>query len=134
MLVIDSDVKSSPATLTPAVLQAASMLGLYHAELARILGMLCGEIGQLASARKRLESDSPAWQQALMFLRLYWAIFQLKQGDRIASWHWLRAHNQDLQGVPLLLMVDDNEMRRVLEYVESLMTDNKETGEGPPDP
>ncbi len=130
MLIIGSEAMASPARLTPAVLQAASMLGLYHAELARILGLLCGEVGQLASARKRLEPDSPAWQQAVSFLRFYRAIYQLHEGDRIASWHWLRVHNTDLQGVPLLLLVDDEQLPRVLAHVEALLSDNTNTGEG----
>ena len=41
-------------------------------------------------------------------------------GDEASMCHWLRADNTDLGGVPLLLMVDDDQLEQVLSYVESL--------------
>ena len=132
MLAIDSGVQGSAATLTPAVLQAAAMLGLYHAELARVLHMLCGEVGLLANARKRLEPDTTSWQQAVLFLRFYRAIYRWKKGDRIASWHWLRTHNRELDGVPLLLIIDDDQLARVLQHVLQRLARQDNQGETGP--
>jgi hypothetical protein len=39
-------------------------LNLYHAELARILGLQCGNIGALAGGGWELRAGSPAWIQA----------------------------------------------------------------------
>lgn len=54
MFQIDIDAVREPQRLTPAVLQAAGMLGMYRAELARVLHLQCGDIGELTSMRKTL--------------------------------------------------------------------------------
>ena len=110
----------SPARLTPAVLQAAELLGLYRAELARVLNLQCGDIGRLSAAREHLVPGSRSWQQAVRFIRLYRALFAAMQADEAAMCHWLRADNRQLQGVPLLLLVDEGRLAEVLEYLLSL--------------
>ncbi len=49
--------------LTPTVLQAADMPGLYGAELARILNLSCGDISLMANGKKLLETGSEAWDR-----------------------------------------------------------------------
>jgi hypothetical protein len=43
---------TDPRQLTQSVLQAAQLLGMYQAELARILSVNCWENGELANAKK----------------------------------------------------------------------------------
>ena len=95
------------------------MLGMYQAELARVLGVRCGDIGDLANARRTLEPGSEAWQRAIGFVRLYEALFEKTGGEGPAMCHWLRADHPDLGGVPLLLMVDDGRLMYVVDYLES---------------
>jgi hypothetical protein len=56
-------VVDDPRELTQAVLQITTMLDMFQAELARVLEVNCGDIGQLSCAQKLLEQDSH-WQQA----------------------------------------------------------------------
>jgi len=102
-----SDVKQKPTSLTQAVIQASHMLGLYHAELARILKLQCAEVGELANAQKMLDPDSIAWQQAEKFISVFECLYMKYQGDEALMCNWLRKQNTELNGVPLYLMVDD---------------------------
>jgi hypothetical protein len=115
---IPTGVVGSPACLTPAVLQAADMLGMYRAELARVLHLQCRHVGRLSEAREHLVPGTEAWHQAALFIRIYQALHAVMNGDEVAMCHWLRAHNKDLLGVPLLLLVDDDRLSEVLRHLE----------------
>ena len=65
MFEIDQKVMEESARLTPAVLQIAEMLGMYHAELARVLKLHCADIGRLAAAQELIKQDTVAWKQAI---------------------------------------------------------------------
>jgi hypothetical protein len=103
------------------VLQITEMLDLYRAELARVLQLKCEDVAQLASGRRELEPGTPAWDQAILFVRFYQALFEKMAGDGVAMHHWLRADNPRLNGVPLLLMVDDGRLAELLDHVEQDM-------------
>lgn len=94
------------------------MLGMYLAELARILQVTCSEIGEFASGKQFLNLNSKAGEQAIQFIRLYELLYEKFGADEVAMCHWLRAKNQDLNGIPLYLMVDDGQLTHVVEYVE----------------
>ena len=108
-----------PRRLTQAVLQIVQMLDLYQAELARILHMKCGDIGELAAARRCLAPGTAAWAQAQLLVRCYRALYEHLDGDGVAMRHWLRVPQPGLDGVPHLLIVDDDHLRAVVEYLES---------------
>ncbi len=118
---------ANPRKLTQSVIQITEMLGLYQAELARILGIQCGDIGELSSGRQELRPGSAAWVRAVRFARVYDALYEMMLGDGVSMVHWLRADNADLQGVPLLLIVDDGRLSEVLEYLETSNLANLET-------
>jgi len=100
-------VNHSSSVLTPAVLQASHMLGLYHAELARILKLQCADVGELTNAQKCLDVNSIAWQQAEKFISIFEGLYLKFQGNEALMCNWLRKRNTELKGVPLYLMVDD---------------------------
>ncbi len=108
-------------SLSQAVLQIITLLGLYQAELARVLHLKCADIGELAAARWCLEPGTEAWQQALLFVRFYQALFVSMQGDGVAMRHWLRVEHAGLGGVPHLLIVDADRLQEVVTYLEALM-------------
>jgi hypothetical protein len=95
---IPDEVTDTPARLTPAVLQAAELQGLYRAELARVLQLQCGDIGRLSAAQELLVRGSRSWQQAVLFIRFYRALFAVMEGNEAAMCHWLRGHNRQLGG------------------------------------
>lgn len=118
-----SDVNHSPASLTQAVLQVSQMLGLYHAELASILKIQCNDVGDLANARRMLNVDSLAWQQAENLISIFEVLFQKFAGDEALMCNWLRKQNALLIGVPLYLMVDDGRVADVLNVINLACND-----------
>lgn len=110
---------ADPRKLTQSVLQVTEMLGMYQAELARVLQLQCGDIGRLANGRRVLERGTVAWGEAVLFIRLYEALYEKLGGDGVAMCNWLRRDNEQIGGVPLLLIVDEGRLRRTLDYVQN---------------
>jgi hypothetical protein len=108
-----------PRRLTQAVLQIVDMLGLYQAELARVLRLKCGDIGCLASAQQCLEPATPAWEQAQLLVRCYRALYVVHNGEGVAMRHWLRIPEDTLGGVPHLLIVDHGRLADVVAWLEA---------------
>jgi len=105
------------------------MFAMYQAELARILQLTCAEIGQLATGKQFLDPDSQTGRQAIRFVRLYNLLYDRFQGDEAAICHWLRVGNQDLNGIPLYLMVDEGQLMKVIEYLEQKIPVHNTSGE-----
>ena len=83
------------------------MLGMLQAELARVLHVNCGDIGQLSSGRRLIEAGGLSWTQARLFVRFYQGLYARMNGDGVAMRHWLRVENATLAGVPHLLFVEE---------------------------
>lgn len=112
-----SNATADERKLSQSVIQVIELLGMYHAELARILGQQCGDIGKLASAQICLTKDSTAWQQADLFVNTYNLLFDCFAGDAVAMYHWMRAYNSDLEGTPHFLIVDDGRLKIIHDYL-----------------
>jgi hypothetical protein len=115
-----SGVSDDPRRLTQAATQITHFLDLYHAELARILGVKCADIGQFASGSRCLEPGTTAWRQACLFVRLYQALFARTAGDGVAMRHWLRVSSRELCGTPHLLIVDEGRLAEVVAHLECM--------------
>lgn len=111
--------------LTQSVIQITEMLGMYRAELARVLHIKCEDVGRLADERQNLEPETESWEQAILFVRLYEMLYEYCEGEEAAMHHWLRANNQGLAGEPLLLIVDNNKLQVVLKYLEMEVEKNE---------
>lgn len=109
---------SNPRKLTQSVLQIIDLLDMYQAELARVLRLTCGDIGELTSARRCLVTGTGHWQQALLFVRFYRLLYDRMDGDGVAMRHWLRVENARLGGVPHLMIVDDDRLAEVVSFLE----------------
>lgn len=107
----------TPELLTPRVLQVSDSIGLYGAELARILHLQCKDISAMVAVRKKLDPDEKAWDLAIQLIELYKNLYRLKQGNDVAIYHWLRRNNSSLKGIPLLLIIDNNKLTQVEEYI-----------------
>ncbi len=112
------DVSQSEKKFTQAVLQITQMLGIYHAELARILCLQCADIGELSSANKVLSKNSVAWAQAEKFIELYDCLYVLKQGDEALMNNWLRKEHKCFLAAPLYMMVDELKIDEVLSVLK----------------
>ena len=102
-----SKVKHSEKILTQAVIQITQMLGIYHAELARILYLQCADIGELANFQSLILENSETWLQAKKFIKMYECLYQKYDGDEVKIFNWLRKENNELDGEPLYIMVDE---------------------------
>ena len=103
--------------ISQAVIQVIELLGMYHAELARILGQQCGDIGELTSGKRLIKKDSNAWSQAVLFINMYHQLFDYFDGDSVAMYHWMRAHNKQLNGTPHFLIVDEDQLKKIHDYL-----------------
>jgi len=108
----------NPVKLSRNVVQIMDMLQLYQAEMARILGLQCGDVASLAQARTRLKPDTHAWQQACLLVRCYRALYDACQGNGVAMYHWLHRDLPELGGTPHRLMVDEHALAGVVAYLE----------------
>jgi hypothetical protein len=106
-------VVDSPRRLSQAVIQITDMLNLYRAELARILGLQCGDIGSLASGRKLIDPGTRQWRSAQLLVALYNRLYDRFDGDGPSMCHWLRADNPGIGVTPLLAMVDHGQLENV---------------------
>ena len=120
------DIDKIPERLTPRVLQIADMLGMYGAELARVLHLQCSDISEMAAAKKMLTMDMDAWPRAILFIEFYQVLYSLMKGNDVLIYHWLRATNPLLKGIPLLLIVDDDQLRKVSDYVKGELKESKQ--------
>jgi hypothetical protein len=117
-MVLEIDAPSDdPRQRSQAVVQVIDMLDLYQAELARILGLQCSDIGELVNAQKLLQPESAAWKQAERLIIFYRLLYLYKKGDGVAMRHWLRRMNPHFKQTPHLMLVDEN---RLLELIDSL--------------
>ena len=108
----------SERALSQSVIQVTEMLGMYHAELARILGQQCGDIGKLSSGQICLRKETQSWQQAELFIETYNLLFDYFEGDGVAMYHWMRASNHLLDGTPHFMIVDDDKLATVHNYLQ----------------
>lgn len=113
-----TDPFTSARRLSQSVVQAGELLGLYRAEVARILGFQCADISALYDGGLVLEPGSAAWDRAVLFVQFYQALYDRMAGDGARMWHWLRADNRELGRSPFLLMVDDGRLPDVLALMQ----------------
>ncbi len=112
-----TEVSDSEKKLTQAVLQITQMLGIYNAELARILHLRCADIGELSSAHTNIQSNTEAWFQAIKYVEMYEGLYYLCEGSEIKMNNWLRKKHKYLQAIPLYLMVDEQKINRVIDVL-----------------
>ena len=107
----------SERKISQSVIQVIELLGMYQAELARVLGQKCSDIGELTSGKSCIKKDSEAWTQAVLFINMYHQLFDYFEGDGVAMYHWMRSHNKQLNGTPHFLIVDDNKLQAIHDYL-----------------
>ena len=112
-----AEVNHSEKALTQAVLQITQMLGIYHAELARILHFKCADIGAISNGKKLILKSSVAWVQAEKYVLLYQRLYVFFEGSEILINNWLRKHNKKLNAIPLYVMVDELRIDDVVEMI-----------------
>lgn len=129
-----ADTVMDPVQLSHKLIYSAHQLGMYNAELARVLHLQCPDIGQLISGQAHLTPGSHAWRQAVLFVHFCEILSDRLAGDEVAMFHWLRAENRVLGGVPHLLIVDEDRLQTVLDYLVSVVELSARDSEKPASP
>lgn len=107
-----------PRALSQSVVQAMDFFGLYRAELARILGLQCADVGDLACGASLLAAGSAAGRRGALLVRLFRCVYRQCDGDPVAVVHWLRVPLRGFGASPHQLMVDDGRLEELLAWLE----------------
>jgi len=113
-----SEISHDARCRTQQLVQAMTMLGLFQAELARILELQCADIASFSNAQMQLEPDTKTWRRAHHFIHLYQLLYQKLQGDGVTMRHWLRRRHPEFSQTPHLLLVDKDGLLAVVEYLQ----------------
>lgn len=112
--------KADPVrVLTQAVTNAAELMGLNKATLAKILGISAASAGRLYSGQYRLNPNSKEWDMALLLVRLFRSLDAIMAGDENALRSWLISPNLGLHAKPIELMNDAAGLVHTVDYVDS---------------
>lgn len=100
--------------LIASINHATDCLDLYRAELARILGLMCADVGDSLQLEMIINSDSDIRARAGRFVLFVDQLEILFCYDRCKMVHWFRAHHKVLGTSPFLAMVDENRLEDVI--------------------
>ena len=105
------------------------MLGVYRAELARILHLKCFDVSNPIMLEILLSDDVELERRARRFVQLYTLLEKQFSGDAAAMANWVRRENVLLETTPLLAMVDQDRTEDVIALLSmSMFLDLPTTG------
>lgn len=114
--------KSSPdrkVVLATAVLNAAEQLDLKQAQLAAVLGVHRTAISRMKN-KPELDPESKQGELAVMFIRIYRALFSLMDGDLEWMRHFMENYNKVTGGVPKEQIQTVVGLMSVLQFVDAM--------------
>lgn len=105
--------------LIAAVNHAADMLGLYRAELARILDLNCADVSDAQQLELLLQENRAVRAAAESFIVFYQLLERKFSNDTVAMVHWFRKEHASLGTTPFLAMIDNIQLNTVIELLRS---------------
>jgi uncharacterized protein (DUF2384 family) len=106
--------------LTSATLQAADLLEIKQAMLARLLGISTTQITRMRQGSYQLDENSKAWELAALFVRLYRALDSITVNSFDEARAWLNSRNRGLNGEkPAALITSAAGLVRVVDYLDA---------------
>ena len=105
--------------LTGAVLNAAEIMGLNQATLARVLGISTASVSRMKAGSLMLKEGTKTWELATMLLRLFRSLDAIVAGDERSMRLWLTGYNTALNDAPVDLIVSAQGLARTLSYVDA---------------
>ena len=100
--------------LIASVNHATDSLGLYRAELARILCLKCGDVSDSIHLKTLLSDNIELQKKAERFVAFHELLENRFPGDSVAMLHWFRKENTNLCTTPFLAIVDDGRLEDVI--------------------
>ena len=108
-------------SLIASVNHATDTLGLYRAELARILGLNCGDVSDSQNLELLFKSNSAVRSQAELFVHFFLFLEMLFPDDTVLMVNWIRKGNVDLGTTPFLAMVDHGKLSDVVDVLQQTL-------------
>ena len=105
-------------SLIAAVNHATDTLGLYRAELARILGLKCPDVSDARTLALLFETDTTVQRSGASFVRFYILLEEVFQADTVQMINWFRRDNSKLGTTPFLAMVDHGQLDHVVTVLQ----------------
>ena len=93
---------------------AIDSLGMFRAELARILCLKCQDVSDSYQLALLLDENTQARNKARRFLEFFQLLEKKFDGDDVGLVHWFRKQNSVLGTTPLLAMVDADRLEDVI--------------------
>ena len=104
-------------SLIAEINHACDSLGLYRAELARILGLMCQDVSDSHVLEAILHDNKNAHHYAQRFIVFYNTLEKHYDGDSVTIINWFRKHNAQLETTPFLAMVDEHRIEDVISSI-----------------
>lgn len=106
--------QSNSLSLIASLYHATDILGLYRADLARILGLMCENVSTPNYLERLLSENAAYLQKAKRFVYFFELLDSRFPASEENMIHWFRKDNTALGTSPFLAMVDDNRLEDVI--------------------
>ena len=110
--------KTSDRSLIASINHATDTLGLYRAELARILELNCADVSDSQHLDLLIKSNMAVRSRAELFVRFFQLLETLFRNDTISMINWFRKDNNEFGTTPLLAMVDHGRLSDVVDVLQ----------------
>ncbi|MBR9805358.1 DUF2384 domain-containing protein [bacterium] len=105
--------------LFKAFFNATDELKLSQQVVADMIGVERSSISRLRK-RGELDPKDKKGELALIFLRIYRALYAMFGGDQHQMQHWLTTHNLHLQGEPKVMITTAEGLVNVCQYLDAM--------------
>lgn len=106
--------------LTKATINAAAMLDLTSAELAKTIGVSDATVSRYRSAQASIAPASKPGELALLLIRVFRSLDPLVGSDGELRKAWMHSPNQALNGVPAKLILKPEGLASTLAYLDGM--------------
>lgn len=106
-------------TVTKAVLNAASRLGISNKIVANVVGVSEATVSRMGNGAYTLPPGDKPFELSVLFVRLYRSLDAITSGDDTVARAWLRNDNLALGGTPLALVQTIPGLVNVIAYLDA---------------
>lgn len=114
------DPQAERKVLTRAALKAATLLGMTHGQLAKVIGVSPATVSRMSKATYLLDQARKEWELALLFVRLFRALDSITAGRAEDAQAWLFSPNRALGGLPAEMLGNVLGLVSVVDYLDSV--------------
>ena len=106
--------------LTKATINAAAMLDLTSAELAKTIGVSDATVSRYKNAQASIAPASKPGELALLLIRVFRSLDPLVGSDGELRKAWMHSPNKALNGVPATLILKPEGLASTLAYLDGM--------------